>query len=251
MNIRQELDNKLAMQAVETLALDLPLSNAKLIAQWYTRTEHCISVLSDLKSKRSYIYNSELTVRLGLDNQDATINSIWEDALLDQVHPDDLKKKYRLELQFFQKLKKLQIEQRANYEATLQLRIKDRHGKFHLVRHRLLYLSSGTDGSIALALCLYNTLHEPGSPDLTDGHIIDKSSGQIIPLNEGRTQYTLSAREKSVLRLIKQGHSSKQIAALLSLSVYTVNRHRQNVYGKLNVTSALEACNIAEAASLF
>ena len=45
----------------------------------------------------------------------------------------------------------------------------------------------------------------------------------------------LSAREREVLQLIAEGKSTKEVASLLNLSVYTVDTHRANLMGKLNV----------------
>lgn len=45
----------------------------------------------------------------------------------------------------------------------------------------------------------------------------------------------LTPREREVLQLIAEGKSNKDIANLLNLSVYTVESHRSNLMGKLNV----------------
>ena len=45
----------------------------------------------------------------------------------------------------------------------------------------------------------------------------------------------LSAREREILQLVAEGKSSKEIANLLSLSVYTVETHRANIMQKLNL----------------
>jgi DNA-binding CsgD family transcriptional regulator len=46
---------------------------------------------------------------------------------------------------------------------------------------------------------------------------------------------TLSARELEVARLVAEGHSSKEIADRLDLSVRTVEKHRANIMDKINV----------------
>jgi two-component system response regulator NreC len=45
----------------------------------------------------------------------------------------------------------------------------------------------------------------------------------------------LSPREREVMQLVAEGKSSKEIANLLSLSVYTVETHRAKVMQKLNL----------------
>ena len=47
----------------------------------------------------------------------------------------------------------------------------------------------------------------------------------------------LSAREREVLDLVSQGARNKQIAAVLSISEFTVKRHMQNILEKLELPS--------------
>lgn len=55
----------------------------------------------------------------------------------------------------------------------------------------------------------------------------------------------LTERETEVLRIASQGHSNKEIAAGLNLSVNTVRNHMQHVLDKLGAHSKLEATAIA------
>lgn len=52
---------------------------------------------------------------------------------------------------------------------------------------------------------------------------------------ERRDSSALSGQERKVLQLIAEGHSNKEIAALLNLSANTVHVHRTNLMAKLNV----------------
>ena len=54
-------------------------------------------------------------------------------------------------------------------------------------------------------------------------------------------QPALTDREQAVLDLVLEGFLYKQIADQLDLSVYTVNFHIRNIYGKLHVHSRAEA----------
>lgn len=47
----------------------------------------------------------------------------------------------------------------------------------------------------------------------------------------------LSEREQEVIRYIKKGLTSKEIAALMHLSSYTIDTHRKNICRKLNLSS--------------
>jgi DNA-binding NarL/FixJ family response regulator len=47
----------------------------------------------------------------------------------------------------------------------------------------------------------------------------------------------LTPREREILQLLVEGTSNKEIASLLNLSLYTVETHRKNLQGKLNLHS--------------
>jgi DNA-binding CsgD family transcriptional regulator len=251
MDIRKLLDAKLLSQPFgASLQYDLQLDDGKLIAQLYTKLENCISVLSDLKTRKSYIYYGAAADQIGLSERDEVINSIWEDKLLSLVHEEDLRKKYQLEFKYFQLLNTVDVTERVNYGVVTKLRIKNPKGGYMVLQHRLLYISSSHDGSVWLALCLYNLTYDHPRFNIPDGVILNSKTASIIDLSEHELSSVLSFREKEILRLIKKGNRSKDIAEKLSISINTVNRHRQNIFQKLNVTNAIEACRVSEAAGL-
>lgn len=60
----------------------------------------------------------------------------------------------------------------------------------------------------------------------------------------------LTAREEEVVKLIAEGHSSKEIAAALVIAVKTVERHRANVLAKLGMRDRTELTRYAIRAGL-
>jgi DNA-binding NarL/FixJ family response regulator len=55
----------------------------------------------------------------------------------------------------------------------------------------------------------------------------------------------LTARERSVVQLIAEGHSNKKIASILNLSVKTVETHRAAAHRKLNLRSTADLVRYA------
>ncbi len=55
----------------------------------------------------------------------------------------------------------------------------------------------------------------------------------------------LTPREEEVVKLIAEGHSSREIADVLVISVKTVDRHRANVLDKLGMHDRLELARFA------
>jgi DNA-binding NarL/FixJ family response regulator len=74
------------------------------------------------------------------------------------------------------------------------------------------------------------------SPSLADAVIEDyvrRAQGNSLP-QEGDQ---LSAREREVIQLIAEGHSSAEVASALFISVRTVDTHRHNIMQKLKIRS--------------
>lgn len=79
------------------------------------------------------------------------------------------------------------------------------------------------------------------SPEDAITAALTMDSNLPVPLRQpepgGRPAHTLSPREVEVVRLIAEGHSSKEIAEALYISVRTVGTHITNIFGKLDVSS--------------
>jgi DNA-binding NarL/FixJ family response regulator len=61
----------------------------------------------------------------------------------------------------------------------------------------------------------------------------------------GLSHDTLTAREREVLQLMSEGHSTKEIARQLHISVKTVETHRRQVMRKLDIFSVAELTKYA------
>jgi DNA-binding NarL/FixJ family response regulator len=57
---------------------------------------------------------------------------------------------------------------------------------------------------------------------------------------QGAPKDVLTRRELEVLKLVAEGHSSREIAAQLTISLKTVERHRSNLLAKLGVTDRVQ-----------
>ncbi|GAA1039833.1 response regulator transcription factor [Virgisporangium ochraceum] len=70
------------------------------------------------------------------------------------------------------------------------------------------------------------------------------AAGDAIPAR------AITDREEEILKLVAEGHSSRQIADLLFISVKTVERHRANLLAKLGLKDRLELARYAIRAGL-
>jgi DNA-binding NarL/FixJ family response regulator len=66
-----------------------------------------------------------------------------------------------------------------------------------------------------------------------------------VERGQGTTAELLTPRETEVVKLIAEGHSSQEIADILSISLKTVDRHRTNLLEKLNMNDRVQVTRYA------
>lgn len=77
------------------------------------------------------------------------------------------------------------------------------------------------------------------SPAVSDAVLDDYRKHVTNPID------LLSSREREVLQMLAEGKTNKEIAAVLNLSVYTVDAHRGRIMEKLNLHSINELVRFA------
>lgn len=210
------------------------------IAAMYAGMESCISVLSDLKLRRSHIFYGGLGADLGIAEEGSTkvLDTIWEDEILCRISEEDLVRKQTEEMRFFSYIKK-DTDGGRNHFLRSSFHMAARDGSIRSIMHRIFYFHAGR--TVRYALCLYNA----SSVLLPESVIVNSRTGEEFPICKIDSSPMLSEREKEVLSLIAKGLSSKEIADRLGISVYTVSRHRQNIIASMNVRNSSQACQLA------
>lgn len=251
MNIKAKLDKALLNQSFENEDASGIWLKYRSIAKMYSGIENAICVLTDLKNRKSIIHYGGMSSLIGDDRsgEESEISSIWEDEILNKVHPEDVRKKLVLEHYFFHFLKDIPMAEWTDYYMVINLRMRSHSAEYFTVLHRMFYAVE--ENNARLALCIYNisgnnvntVLHE-------NGVIVNSMNGTTLYYNEFKYRDVLSAREKEVLQLIAHGKMSKEIAESLDISLNTVNRHRQNILQKLQVKNSIEAYRLAKAMGL-
>ena len=96
----------------------------------------------------------------------------------------------------------------------------------------------------AEGLCLTVVANHPYlSPQIT-GIVIEDYMSRL-PDTEALGAPVLTDREREVLQLLAEGHTAKEIASQLHLSVKTVETHRQQIMHKLNIHTVAELTKYA------
>ena len=69
------------------------------------------------------------------------------------------------------------------------------------------------------------------------GRVSEELLETYLLAQKGRLGAVLSPRERIVVQLIAEGHTNKEISAILNLSIKTIESHRAAAMRKLNLTS--------------
>ena len=80
------------------------------------------------------------------------------------------------------------------------------------------------------------------TPAIAGGLLDALLHGRSIP---GKPSVKLTARERHVLQLVAEGRSTKEVAGLLNVSTRTVEFHKYNAMGKLNLRTTAELTQYA------
>jgi DNA-binding CsgD family transcriptional regulator len=161
-----------------------------------------------------------------------------------RIHPEDLSKFNVFLDRLFDYLSTLPAENRSDYKYIFEYRILNRANEWVRVINQLQILGfNHRDKPVELGMFDI-------SPDQTDTGLrftlMNVKTGEIVPFAvQGRTEEGLTKREMEILELISEGMYSRDISERLSISIHTVNRHRQNILEKTGAGNATEAVNYA------
>lgn len=212
------------------------------VAKSYAFCENSIAVLSNMHTDCSHIYFGRTGEILGLAKEGdyRILDSVCEEEVFLRVHPDDLRLRCLQELAFFRVVSTSHSADAFAWRMENTMRMMDSAGRYHPVLHRISYFPSKDSRGVSYALCLYNLTAELSST----ARLVNTATGEQRKLDVEKVSL-LSEREKTIIRMIDEGQSSKIIAHHLNISKHTVDRHRQNIIQKLQTSSTIEACHKA------
>lgn len=160
------------------------------------------------------------------------------------IHPDDVVVLVNLQKRVFDYIYDLPLEERADYKHIFEFRAlgADKTYKRVILQYHILEGAASRD--YILILGVIDISPDQNLNDPVKFRLVNFKTGKIvmIPVIE-ETDVALTKREIEILKLVNEGMLSKEISDKLSISIHTVNRHRQNIMEKMNVDNVMEALN--------
>lgn len=180
-----------------------------------------------------------------------TKDSLDNKFLDSRIHPEDFLQYKQIQLKVGEFLFQLPKEERINYKHIFELRVLNIQEQYVRISWERQSLETDKWGNLWLMLGIINILPNQNTTSTLKSVFINLKTGERFPFNvQENSHLGLTIREKEVLRLIQQGFLSKEIADKLSISINTVNIHRQNILHKMGVDNSLEAVNYARTLGL-
>ncbi len=198
----------------------------------------------DINTKQMLFYSANFGKLLGYSPTDyAETSHHFFDS---KIHPED---KYTLSLNGVSVLKMFNafpVEERLNYKQINEYRMLNSENKYIRLTEQYQILELDKKGQIWLMMCIADVSPNQDENETVKSQLLNFKTGHFIPLEPAqKAELELTKRELEILKLVKDGYLSKEISDKLSISVHTVNTHRQKFLEKLGANNSFEALSFA------
>lgn len=240
---REDMWAKQSLQAGE---IDYSVwdKNKAMLYQMAKMSHSCTFVVDVYKCK--YIFaSSNFADLLGFDHRKLETVENQGDYLESRFHPDDLSQMMSMQVDLSRFIYNRPAEDRNNYKNIFTYRVMNAKCRYVNVMSRHHVLETSASGKAWLILGILDIASDQRPIDHVGCTVLNLKTGELLsPYGLSAAKPELTDREIDILRLIKQGLLSKEIAFHLGISIHTVNIHRQNLLKKLGVQNAIEAINL-------
>lgn len=248
--IEKKVINILPTSSIEFDEIDYSILE-KRKNDWIKLSEvtHSIVLVFDCYTNKFVFVSDSIPKLYGLDSRRLFI--LGHQPVIEVIHPDDIDYGLLVRKKIYSILRSFSNEEKRNYKAIHEMRIRNMRGEYIRIIEQEQVLELDKSGNIWLMLSVIDVdaSHES---EIIKSHLYNFKTGEQIFIDLSDTlDEPLTNRELEVLRFMKKGLLSKEIAEALKVSINTVNSHRQNILQKLKANNSIEAVNFAQRLGLF
>ena len=248
--IEKKVINILPTSIIEFAEIDYSILE-KRKNDWIKLSEvtHSIVLVFDCYTNKFVFVSDNIPKLYGLDSRRLFIHG--HQPVIEVIHPDDIDYGLLVRKKIYSILRSFSNEEKRNYKAIHEMRIRNMRGEYIRIIEQEQVLELDKSGNIWLMLSVIDVdaSHES---EIIKSHLYNFKTGEQIFIDLSDTlDEPLTNRELEVLRFMKKGLLSKEIAEALKVSINTVNSHRQNILQKLKANNSIEAVNFAQRLGLF
>jgi len=164
----------------------------------------------------------------------------------DKIHPDDKLKLSLLAVSSLKLFNSFSTDEKLNHKMIQEYRMLNSDNKYVRLIEQYQMIELDNKGQIWLMMGVVDVSPNQEEYNGIKSQLLNFRTGKIVPIEPApKAQIELTKREIEILKLVKEGLLSKEISNKLSISLHTVNTHRQRFLAKLGANNSLEALMFA------
>lgn len=212
----------------------------ELVLQTLSNIGNSGTGIFDLSKKQMIFYSSNFGELLGYNRKD--YEHTGQQFFAQKIHPEDAITCSLNGVSILKILSNFSSDEKLNHKMVTEYRMLNVKNEYVRVIEQYQVLELDSRGQIWLMLNIVDVSPNQEPLESTKSKLLNFRTGQIIQMEENpKIQYELTERETEILRLVRDGFLSKEISDKLSISVHTVNTHRQRFLEKLGANNSMEA----------
>lgn len=225
--------------------LDYELLNnhTKALSLLANTTNSGISVF-DFSKRKIAFYSSNYGQALGYSKED--YSALGQDFFAARIHPDDALKLSLMGVTMLKLFTAFSADEKLNHKLINEYRVLNAKGQYVRLIEQYQMLELDKTGQVWLMLNIADISPDQNETGASKSQLYNFRTGNIVPIElDTKPKIELTKREIEILKLVKEGYLSKEISDKLSISVHTVNTHRQRFLEKTGTSNSMEAVMFA------
>lgn len=200
--------------------------------------------LFDVSKRETVFYSSNFGQQLGYARSDYEKEGQY--FFMHKLHSDDAQKLSLNSVSIYKIFDNFSREDKLNHKLISEYRMLNAENKYVRLIEQHQFIELDKTGQIWLLLGVVDISPNQEEFNGIKTQFINFKTGQIIPWETPqKAEFELTKRELEILKLVKDGLLSKEISNVLSISLHTVNTHRQRFLEKLGANNSIEAVMFA------
>jgi DNA-binding CsgD family transcriptional regulator len=198
----------------------------------------------DLSKKQMIFYSNNFGELLGYKRQD--YEQIGQMFFASKIHPEDTLQCSLNGVSILKIMENFSKEEKLNHKMVTEYRMLNAQNELVKLIEQYQVLELDPNGQIWLMMNIVDISPNQEASENTKCKLLNFKTGKFIEMEVApKIQYELTDREIEILKLVRNGLLSKEISDKLSISVHTVNTHRQRFLEKLGANNSMEAVSFA------
>ncbi len=198
----------------------------------------------DICKRQILFYSSNFGQLLGYTPSDYGENG--QHFFSGKIHPDDALELSVKSVTMLRLFNTFPSTEKLSHKLISEYRMLNAANKYVRLIEQYQIIELDPTGQIWLMMGVVDISPNQDEEVGAKSQLLNFKTGEFIPLDiDTKPKVELTKRETEILKLVKQGYLSKEISSKLSISLHTVNTHRQRFLEKLGVSNSLEAVTFA------